>query len=52
MDLGLMSGKETPWGMRSKLACSFWLSRTRLRSMSSPTLKRTMARLSPSREVE
>ena len=52
MDLGLMSGEETPCGMRSKFDCSFWFSFTRLFSTSSPTLKRTMARLSPGREVE
>ncbi len=34
---GLMSGRETPWGMRSKLVCSFWLRLTMASSKSVPT---------------
>ena len=51
MLFGLIIGGLTPIGMRSKLARSFSLTLTRLRSGSSPTLKRTMTRLSLSREV-
>ena len=48
----LMSGVETPWGILSKFCCSFWFNFTRLLSMFSPTLNRTMTVDWPSLEVE
>jgi hypothetical protein len=49
---GLTIGGLTPAGMRSKLACSFWLSRMSAASISVPTVKRTMTSDCPGLEVE
>ena len=52
IDRGFTSGCEAPGGIRSKLAYSFWFSRTMLFSSSWPTRKRTTAMDIPGLEVE
>jgi len=52
MERGFTSGCEAPGGIRSKLAYSFWFSRTMLFSSSWPTRKRTTAMDMPGLDVE